>query len=137
MKLTGNLQDIKTKRDTNNKGIEVQVDRVEYITHKKDGKYYQPFELIEDLQTPLVITGDCLARVPNKFLEEGESEYAVYDKVEDDYVLNPDKKLALTITYDFDSDLTILTEAYYTVTISNDEFKDLKTRLGKLKKGKK
>lgn len=137
MKLTGNLQDIKTKRDSNNQGIEIHVDRVEYITHKKDGKYYQPFELIEDLKTPLVLTGDCLARIPNKFLEEGEFEYEVYDKVGEEYELNPNKKLALTITYDFDSDLTILTEAYYTVTITNDEFKELKTRLAKAKKGRK
>ena len=136
MRLTGNIQDIKAKRDSANKGIEIQLDKIEYITHKKDGKYYQPFDFVDELDTPLVITGDCLARISNKQLEEGEYEFQVYDKVGDDYVLNPDKELALTVTYDFDSDLTILTEVYYTVTISNDEFKQLKADRSKDKKGK-
>lgn len=136
MRLTGNLQDIKTKRDSNNSGIEIQLDKIEYVTHKKDGKYYQPFDLIVELDTPLILTGDCLARIPNKQLEEGEYEFQVYDKVGDEYVLNPNKELALTITYDFDTDLTILTEVYYTVTVTNEEYKELKSEKHKAKKGK-
>ncbi|MBB6612701.1 hypothetical protein H7F15_16785 [Pontibacter sp. Tf4] len=137
MKLTGNLQDIKTKRDSANKHIELHIDRVEYITLKKDGKYYQPFDLVVEPETPVVITGDCLARIPNKQLEEGEYEFEVYDKVgEDEYELNPNKELALTVTYDFDADLNILTELYYTVTVDNEEFKELKAAQNKAKKGK-
>lgn len=136
MRLTGNLQDIKSKRDSNNSGIEIQLDKIEYVTHKKDGKYYQPFDLIVELDKPLILTGDCLARIPNKQLEEGEYEFQVYDKVGDEYVLNPNKELALTITYDFDTDLTILTEVYYTVTVTNEEYKELKSEKHKAKKGK-
>src|SRR5690606_34547736 len=121
MRLKGDIQQIKNKRDDKNSAIELYLDRIEYVTHKKDGRYYQPFELIEELETPLVITGDCLARVTNKHLEEGEYEFQVYDKTEEGYELNPDKELALTITYDFDTDLTILTEVYYTVTVTNEE----------------
>lgn len=136
MRLKGNIQDIKGKRDSNNKGIEIHLDKIEYITHRKDGKYYQPFDLVVDLDVPLVITGDCLARVSSKQLEEGEYEFQVYDKVGDDYVLNPNKELALTITYDYDADLTILTEVYYTVTVSNEEFKQIKAERQKARKGK-
>ncbi|AKD03999.1 hypothetical protein POKO110462_12725 [Pontibacter korlensis] len=136
MKLKGNLQDIKTSRDSGNKEIEIHIDRVEYLTHKKDGKYFQPFNFEDDLDTPLVITGDCLARIPNKHLEEGEYEFEVYDKVGEGYELNPNKELAVTATYDFDLDLTILTEAYYTVTVSNEEFKQIKADRHKAKKGK-
>ncbi|MBJ6119222.1 hypothetical protein JAO76_13515 [Pontibacter sp. BT310] len=136
MRLKGNIQDIKAKRDSNNSGIEIHLDKIEYITQKKDGKYYQPFDLVVDLAKPLVITGDCLARIPNKQLEEGEYEFEVYDKVGDDYVLNPGKELALTVTYDFDADLNILTEVYYTVTIDNEEFKQLKTEQNKARKTK-
>ncbi|MBC5773027.1 hypothetical protein H8S95_03040 [Pontibacter sp. KCTC 32443] len=136
MRLTGNIHDIKAKRDDANKGIELQLDKIEYITHRKDGKYYQPFDFVDELDKPLVITGDCLARVSSKQLEEGEYEFQVYDKVGDEYVLNPNKELALTVTYDFDADLTILTEIYYTVTVSNEEFKQIKTERNKAKKGK-
>lgn len=136
MRLKGNIQDIKAKRDSNNKGIEIHLDKIEYITQKKDGKYYQPFDLVVDLAEPVVITGDCLARIPNKHLEEGEYEFEVYDKEGEEYVLNPDKELALTVTYDFDADLNILTEVYYTVTISNEEFKVLKAEQHKARKTK-
>lgn len=136
MRLTGNIQHIKAKRDSANIGIEIHLDKIEYVTHRKDGKYYQPFDFEDILDTPLVITGDCLARISSKQLEEGEYEFQVYDKVGEEYVLNPNKELALTITYDFDSDLTILTEVYYTVTVSNDEFKQLKSDRSKAKKGK-
>lgn len=136
MRLKGNIQDIKAKRDSNNKGIEIHLDKIEYITQKKDGKYYQPFDLVFDLAEPIVITGDCLARIPNKQLEEGEYEFQVYDKEGEEYVLNPDKELALTVTYDFEADLNILTEVYYTVTISNEEFKVLKAEQHKARKTK-
>ncbi|WP_162426006.1 hypothetical protein [Pontibacter pudoricolor] len=136
MRLKGNIQDIKTKRDSANSNIELHIDRIEYITLKKDGKYYQPFELVVDLAEPLVITGDCLARIPNKQLEEGEFEFEIYDKEDEDYVLNPDKELALTVTYDFEADLNILTELYYTVTIDNEEFKLLKAEQHKARKTK-
>ena len=136
MRLKGNIQDIKTKRDNANSTIELHIDRIEYITHKKDGKYYQPFELVVAIAEPIVITGDCLANIPNKQLEEGEFEYEVYDKEGDEYVLNPDKKLALTVAYDFDTDQRILTELYYTVTIDNEEFKKLKTEQHKARKTK-
>ncbi|HEY4651241.1 MAG TPA: hypothetical protein VIG72_07490 [Pontibacter sp.] len=137
MRLKGNLRDIKTKRDSANKDIEVHIGKVEYVTHKKDGKYYQPFELVVELSDPLVITGDCLARVLSKQLEEGEFEFEIYDREGEEYVLNPNKELALTITYDFETDQTILTELYYTVTVSNEEFKELKAAHHKAQKGKK
>ncbi|NEM97624.1 hypothetical protein [Pontibacter burrus] len=136
MKLIGNIQDIKPKRDNANSHIELHISRIEYITHKKDGKYFQPFELIVEPEKPVVITGDCLSRIQNKQLEEGEYEFEVYDKEGDDYVLNPDKELALTVAYDYDADLNILTELYYTVVVSNEEFKELKTAQHKARKGK-
>ncbi|WP_155801018.1 hypothetical protein [Pontibacter sp. BAB1700] len=42
MKLTGNILNIKNKRDDRNAGILIEVDKIEYVTYKKDGKYYQP-----------------------------------------------------------------------------------------------
>jgi hypothetical protein len=139
MKLTGNLADIKQKRDTKNQGIEIEVDQVEYITHKKDGKYYQPFEFLDELSTPLVITGDCLSRTNNNHLEEGEYEFHVFDKEADEYVLNENKSLFVTTAYDYDDQLTILSSVTYTVTVSNEEFKQIKTdryKANKPKKGK-
>jgi hypothetical protein len=136
MRLTGNLQNIKSRRDDANKDITIQVDRVEYITQKKDGKYWQPFDLDIELETPLVITGDCLARTANKHLPEGESEFNVYDKNGDEYELNPDKQLSVTTAYDFDAGLNIVTEVYYTITVSNEEFKKLKEERHKARRGK-
>ncbi|GHA80799.1 hypothetical protein [Pontibacter akesuensis] len=137
MRLKGNLSQIKNSRDNQNVDVELYIDKIEYITNKKDGRYTQPFEFVDELDTPLVLTGDCLARVQDKHLEEGEFAYQVYDKVEGEYVLNPDKYLELTVAYDFDADLTILTAAYYTVTVSNEEFKDIKAERSKEKKQKK
>lgn len=134
MKLIGNIQDIKYNRENRNAGIELHISRVEYITYKKDGRFAQPFDLEIDLEKPLVITGDRLARIQNKQLEEGEYEFEVYDLVDGEYVLNPDKELSLTITYDFDMDITILSELYYTETVSNEEFKELKAEHIKQKK---
>ncbi len=129
MRLVGNISDIKHKRDNKNEGIQVYVDKIEYITHKKDGKYYQPFDYEVELEEPIMITGDCLSQTGNSQPKEGEYEFDVYDKVGDEYVHNPDKQLSLTIVYDFDTDLTILSSVYYTVVVSNEEFKELK-RLG-------
>ncbi|WP_114784178.1 hypothetical protein [Botryobacter ruber] len=137
MRLTGNLLDIKTKREDKNQDIQLEIDKIEYITHKKDGKYFQPFEFIDELETPLVITGDCLARNTTQPLEEGEYEFKVYDKTDDAYVLNPDKQLHVTLEHDFDSGLTILTFGTYVVTVSNEEFQQLKSERAKQKKQKK
>ncbi|MDX5437187.1 MAG: hypothetical protein LPK03_08330 [Pontibacter sp.] len=134
MKLIGNIQDIKYNRENRNAGVELHISRVEYITYKKDGRFAQPFDLEIDLEEPLVITGDRLSRIQNKQLEEGEYEFEVYDLVNGEYILNPDKELSLTITYDFDTDITILSELYYTETISNEEFKELKAEHIKQKK---
>lgn len=137
MRLSGNLQDIKRNREDANSNIQIQVDKIEYITYKKDGRFYQPFDYMDELDTPLTITGDCLARTDNKHLEEGEHEFLVYDKVGDEYVLNPDKQLHLTTAYDFDADITILTSLEYSVTLPNDEFLELKKARNNEKKGKK
>ncbi|MFD2247464.1 hypothetical protein [Pontibacter ruber] len=137
MKLTGNILNIKNKRDSKNAGIELLIDRVEYVTHKKDGKYYQPFNLIVDLEEPVVITGDQLARMDTKHLEEGEYDFQVYDKVEDDYVLNENKFLSVLMMYDEEEQQSILSSVEYTVTVSNDEYKDLKAQYNKEKKAKK
>ena len=127
MKLKGNINRIKNKRDSQQQEIEINVDQVEYITHKKDGRYYQPFEYIQPLETPLVITGDCLARTDNKHLEEGEHEFKLYDKVGDAYELNPDKHLTLTLVNDFDTGEIILTAVIYTVTVTNEEYNILQS----------
>lgn len=134
MKLIGNILDIKNTRDSRNSEIELHISRVEYVTHKKDGRFYQPFEFEDELDTPLVITGDCLARINNKLLKEGEYEFEVYDKVDEEYTLNPDKQLSLSIEYDFDADVTILSSLYYTVIVSNEEFKEIKAERNKQKK---
>ncbi|TPE42976.1 hypothetical protein [Pontibacter mangrovi] len=136
MKLIGNIRDIKHARENKNQDIELHISRVEYITHKKDGRFFQPFDLEVELEEPIIITGDRLARVQNKLLEEGEYEFEVYDKEDEAYVLNPDKQLSLSIEYDFDADITILSSLYYTVTVSNEEFKELKAKAHKDRKKK-
>ncbi|WP_439882623.1 hypothetical protein ACSX1A_05520 [Pontibacter sp. MBLB2868] len=137
MRLTGNIQQIKNKRDDNNSEIILQVDQIEYITHKKDGRFYQPFDFVDELDTPIIITGDRLARITGKHLEEGEHEFAVYDKTPEGYELNENKKLHLTTTYDFDTDLTILRFIDYTVTVSNEEFQQIKRDRSEANKAKK
>lgn len=128
MRLVGNISDIKNKRDTKNAGIEVYINKIEYITHKKDGKYFQPFDYEVELDTPIVITGDCLAQTTNSQPKEGEYEFEVYDQVDDSYVLNPGKQLSLTTSFVEEVGITVLTSAYYTVTVSNEEFKELKRK---------
>lgn len=140
MRLTGNIRQIKNSRDSRNSDVAVYITTVEYITHKKDGKYFQPFDFVEELDTPLVITGDCLALSNQKHVEEGEYGFDVYDKTGDEYELNENKHLSLTVDYDYDANVTILTSASYTVTVSNEEFKQIKddrNRARKLKKGRK
>ncbi|KAA5547504.1 hypothetical protein [Adhaeribacter rhizoryzae] len=128
MNITGDILQIKNKRDSKHQDIIIQIDKIAYITHKKDGRYFQPFELIADLEKPLVITGDLLARTDNKYLDEGEHEFNVYDKVADSYVLNPDKHLLITLAYDFDIAEAILTAIEYSETVSTEKFKQLQNR---------
>ena len=137
MRLTGNILDIKNKRDDRNSGIEIEVDRVEYITYKKDGKYNQPFNFVEELATPLVITGDCLARSTTKHLEEGEYDFQVFDKAGDEYVLNESKFLSVLMSYDEEEQQSFLSSVEYSVTVSNEEFKQLKSERSKDQKSKK
>ena len=140
MRLTGNIRQIKNSRDSRNSDIAIHINTIEYITHKKDGKYFQTFDFVEELDTPLIITGDCLALSNKKHVEEGEYEFEVYDKTGDDYELNENKHLSLTVDYDYDANVTILTSATYTVTVSNEEFKEIKSersKARKLKKGRK
>ncbi|QCR22572.1 hypothetical protein [Pontibacter sp. SGAir0037] len=136
MKLIGDIGRIKATRDSQNQDIEVHIDKVEYITSKKDGKYFQEFNYIDELDTPLILTGDCLALIVDKNAAEGEYDFKVYDKNGDDYELNSFKVLYLTTAYDFDADLTILTSVDYTVTVSNDAYKQMKAERNKEKKKK-
>lgn len=138
MKLKGNILNIKSKRDSNNADIELEIDKIEYITYKKDGKYHQPFDYIDELETPLILTGDCLVRDNTKHTEEGDFEFKVYDKAEDGtYTLNENKRLELSIEVDFDEGLSILSALTYTVVISNDEFQKLKSDRAKERRAKK
>lgn len=137
MRLKGDLQRIKTKREDSNRDIELLLDKIEYITYKKDGRFFQPFDFTDELDVPLSITGDQLARLTGKHLEEGEHEFLVYDKTEAGYELNENKKLLLTTAYDFDADITILTSVEYTVTVSNEEFQEIKRDRSEAKKAKK
>lgn len=140
MRLTGNIRQIKNTRDSRNSDVAVHINTIEYITQKKDGKYYQAFDFVEELDTPLVITGDCLALIPSKHAAEGEYAFNVYDKTGEEYELNENKQLSLALDYDYDAGVAILTSATYTVTVSNEEFKQIKSdrsKARKLKKGRK
>ncbi|MCJ8164179.1 hypothetical protein MKJ04_04945 [Pontibacter sp. E15-1] len=138
MRIVGNINQIKQKRDSENRDVEVHLDKIEYITHKKDGKYDQPFDYIDELETPLVITGDCLARSssPTSHLEEGESEFYVFRKTGDAYEKDENSLLTLTMTYDFDANVNILTASTYTVTLSNEAFQQLKSDRAKARRKK-
>ena len=140
MRLVGNISDIKNKRDSKNAGIEVYISKIEYITYKKDGKYFQPFDYEVELDKPIVITGDCLAQTSNSQPKEGEYEFSVFEKVDGDFILNPDKQLSLTMTDVEEAGISVLTSVYYTVTVSNEEFQELKRKGHKdrvAKKGRK
>ncbi|WP_161888028.1 hypothetical protein [Pontibacter russatus] len=134
MKLVGNIRQLKQHRDSGNREIELHLDNIEYITHRKDGKYYQPFDFVDELDSPLVITGDCLALADSRHVTDGENTFRVFDKTGEDYVLNEHKQLSLTLAYDFDTDTTILATATYTVTLPNEEFKRLKSERSKARK---
>ncbi|MDX5346798.1 MAG: hypothetical protein LPK19_06095 [Hymenobacteraceae bacterium] len=136
MKLIGNLLNIKTKREDKNKNIELYFDQIEYVTAKRDGHYTQEFSFVEDLEQPLILTGDCLARTTNKDLEENEYEFDVYDKVGDEYVLNPDKYLSVLLINDVDLDEPILTSVYYTITVSPVELREIEAKKTKEQKFK-
>lgn len=137
MKLTGNLLNVKTKRDDRNADITVVVDKIEYITYKKDGKYYQPFNLEVALNEPLAITGDRLARRPDKHLQEGECDFDVYDVEDGEYVLNEHKFLSVLLVYDEEEQEHFMSSVEYQETVSGEEFKRLKEEQHKLRHGKK
>jgi hypothetical protein len=137
MTLTGNILDITTKRDSRHQDIALQVDKVEYITSRKDGHFFQDFDFVDTLDSPLVLTGDCLARVDNKKEEPGEYEFKVFDKAGEEYVLNDRKHLLITMEYIEEDDLTILTSVSYAVTVSNEEFQQIKRDKNKEKMLKK
>lgn len=130
MDLKGNIFQIKNKRDEKNKDIQIEVSQIDYITDKKDGRYYQAFEYTHQLDTPLIITGDCLARIDNKYLEEGEYDFEVYDHSPEGYLLNLNKRLSVTTEFIPEDDLTILTSVLYSVTVSNEEFNAVKNQKG-------
>lgn len=134
MRLTGNILNIKQNRENANKDIEVHISRVSYITLKKDGRFFQPFELEVAPETPIVITGDRLVRENYRHQEEGEFDFKVYDLQEGEYVLNEDKHLSLTIAYDEEAELHILNSLYYEVTIPNEAFEELKREQAKARK---
>jgi hypothetical protein len=110
---------------------------VEYITSRKDGHFFQEFDYVDELDTPLLITGDCLARADKKYEEPGEYTFQVFDKVGEDYVLNDRKQLVITMEYIEEEDLTILTSVSYSVTVSNEEFNQIKKEKNKEKALKK
>jgi hypothetical protein len=133
MTLTGNILGITHKRDNRHKDIQLLVDKVEYITSRKDGHFFQDFDYVEALDTPLLITGDCLARDDSKYMEPGEYAFQVYDKVGDDYVRNESKQLVISMEYIEEEDLSILASVTYSVTVSNEEFNKLKRNKNKEK----
>ncbi|MCC9168081.1 hypothetical protein [Pontibacter harenae] len=137
MKLIGNILDIKQNRENGNKDIEVHISRVTYITNKKDGRFFQPFDFEDELETPLILTGDLLARKNYKQQEEGEFEFKVFDLEDGEYVLNENKELSLTVAYDPDADLRIVNSLYYEITISNEEFEQLKKERAQARKEQK
>jgi hypothetical protein len=142
MKLTGDIRKIGTKRDDKFEDISLQINRIEYITHKKDGNYYQAFDLEVELEKPLVITGDRLAKKNLKPSEEGEIIFDIYDKEGDDYVLNKNRELEIIVAYDGDEDLLILSSVYYAEVLPPKEFEALKkeyekTRAFQNRKGRK
>src|SRR6478735_5180079 len=104
MKLTGDIRKIGTKRDDKFQDIKLEINRIEYLTHKKDGHYFQAFDYEINLEEPLEITGDCLARKHAKPGPDGELEFLVYDKADGEYVLNENKTLELEIAFDFEED---------------------------------
>ena len=136
MRLVGNIDQIKHNRESKNKEIELHLDRVEYITQKKDGRYYQEYDFVDELDTPLIITGDRLALVNTKPSEEGEYAFKVFDEKDGAYEVNENIQLAVTVVHDFDAQITVLSAASFTVTVSNEEFKAIKANRSKARKQK-
>ncbi|MFC5272260.1 hypothetical protein [Adhaeribacter terreus] len=142
MKLTGDIRKIGTKRDDKFQDISLQINRIEYITNKKDGNYFQAFDLEVELEKPLIITGDRLAKKNIKPSEEGEILFDVYDKVGDAYVLNKNLELEIIVAHDMEEDLLILSSVYYAEMLPPKEFEAFKkeyekTTAFKNRKGKK
>src|SRR5688572_7771970 len=133
MKLTGDIRKIGLKRNNKFQDISLEIDKVEYLTHKKDGRYFQAFDYEVELENPIVITGDRLAKKDLKPTEEGELEFQVYDLIEGEYVLNENVQLEIITAYDFDEDLLILSSVYYAVTIPPKDFEALKKEQEKSK----
>ena len=125
MKLTGDLRKIGTKRDSKFQDISLEVNKIEYLTYKKDGHYFQAFDYEVELENPMVITGDRLAR-KNLKLPEGEISFDVYDKQGEEYVLNENIKLEVELEYDFEEDILLVTSVYYAVTLPPKDFEFLK-----------
>ena len=134
MKLIGDILRIKNKRDDQHRDIEIHIDQIEYITHKKDGRFFQPFDFIDDLDAPVVITGDYLARAPKNDFEEEDYVFKVYDKIGEDYILSENKNLVLTLIYVEEAEQTILNSGTYSITVSNDEFNQIKRERSQEKK---
>src|SRR5687768_757267 len=107
MKLTGDIRKITTTRSSKHQDIVLEIDTIEYLTHKKDGRYFQAFNYEDEPDAPLIITGDRLARKKIKPTEEGEYEFHVYDLVDGEYILNENLDLEVQIEYDFDEDIII------------------------------
>ncbi|MBK0402767.1 hypothetical protein I5M27_07200 [Adhaeribacter sp. BT258] len=133
MKLTGDIRKIGTKREDKFQDIVLEINRLEYITHKKDGNYFQAFDLEVELEKPLIITGDRLAKKNIKPSEEGEILFDVYDKAGDAYVLNKNLELEIIVAYDSDEDLLILSSVYYAEMLPPKEFEAFKKEYEKTK----
>jgi len=134
MKVIGNIRQIKNTRNSRLQDIEVYIDHISYITHKKDGRFYQPFEYVDTLDSPFIITGDCLALAPNLDFEEEDFNFFVFDKTGEVYTLNDNKRLTLTLVYADEAEQTILNTGTYTVTVPNEEFEQIKKERSKNKK---
>lgn len=134
MTLTGNIQRIKSKREDRNQDIVLAIDKIVYVTYKKDGRFYQAFEYIDWLDMPLVITGDCLSRAPNIDFQEEDFAFLVYDKAAESYIIIENKKLVLTLVYVEESEETILHSGTYSVVVPNAEFEQIKRERHKNKK---
>jgi len=134
MKVIGNISQIKNTRNSQLQDIEVYVDQISYITHKKDGRFYQSFEYVDTLDSPLIITGDCLSLAPNPDFEEEDFNFYVFDKTGDVYTMNENKRLILTLVYAEEAEQIILNTGTYTVTVPNEEFEQIRKERSKNKK---
>ena len=134
MKVIGNILQIKKNRDNQLQEIEVHIDQISYITHKKDGHFFQAFEYVDDLDRPIIITGDCLSLAPNPDFEKEDFNFYVYDKAGEIYTMNENKHLTLTLVYVEEEGQTILNTGTYTVTVPNNEFEQIKKERSKNKK---